>query len=74
MKFKLLILKCKGHDAELFNTLREREISALIRKRYTQDQELAILRQRDIRPEKFKEYNDYAEECKSAVNKTLGIS
>lgn len=35
-----------------------------IRERYTIDQELAILRQRDTKPEEFAEYNSYVEQCK----------
>lgn len=35
-----------------------------IRKRYTIDQELAILRQRDVKPTEFAEYNAYVEQCK----------
>ena len=71
MKFKMLIIKSKEHDPELFNTLREREISARIRRRYTQDQELAILRQRDAKPDEFKAYNEYADQCKAEVNSEL---
>lgn len=39
----------------------------LIRKRYSLDQELAILRQRDVKPEEFLDYNDYVEECKTTA-------
>lgn len=43
----------------------ELQVEALIRKRYTVSDELAILRQRDTKPEEFKEYNAFCEECKS---------
>lgn len=36
-----------------------------IRKRYSIDEELAILRQRDVKPEEFLDYNSYVEECKA---------
>ena len=35
-----------------------------IRERYDQDDELAILRQRETKPQEFAEYNAYCEECK----------
>lgn len=42
----------------------ERTVEKLIRDRYSLSAELAILRQRDSKPEEFAEYNSYAEECK----------
>lgn len=39
-------------------------IVSKIRKKYTLDQELAILRQRDSKPEEFSKYNEYVEQCK----------
>ena len=50
-----------------FNEFYEREVIKLIRQRYTINQELAILRQRDTKPTEFEEYNAYAEECKRMV-------
>lgn len=35
-----------------------------IRERYSVDDELAILRQRDTKPDEFEAYNAYAESCK----------
>lgn len=43
---------------------RERVISR-IREKYTVDDELAILRQRDTKPEEFAEYNTFVEGIKS---------
>lgn len=43
------------------------KVSCLIRERYTQDEEFALLRQRDSKPEEFAEYNAYCEECKNIV-------
>lgn len=51
----------------------ETSIVSKIRQRYTIDQELAILRQRDTKPEEFFEYNEYVEECKAAVKEELHI-
>ena len=43
----------------------ENKIVSLIRKRYSINAELAILRQRDTKPEEYAEYNAYVEECKA---------
>ena len=74
MNFKKLILKVKEYDPEAITSIYEQEISARIRRKYTFDQELAILRQRDSKPEEFKEYNDYAEKCKAEVKNDLELS
>lgn len=42
-----------------------RMVSDGIRRRYDLDAELAILRQRDDKPEEFAAYSAYAEECKA---------
>ena len=42
----------------------EERVVELIRLRYDVNAELAILRQRDSKPEEFAEYNTYCEECK----------
>lgn len=44
-----------------------------IRARYSISSELAILRQRDSKPEKFAEYNAYAEICKAEAKAELGM-
>ena len=49
----------------------ENKIVALIRKKYNINQELAILRQRDTKPEEFAEYNKYVEQCKAQVKLSL---
>ena len=45
----------------------ENKVVALIRKKYNVNQELAILRQRDAKPQEFAEYNEYVEQCKEQV-------
>ena len=45
----------------------ENRIVSLIRKKYNINQELAILRQRDTKPEEFAEYNEYVEQCKKII-------
>lgn len=47
------------------------EVSRLIRERYSLDAELAILRQRDSKPQEFAAYNAYAEQCKSSARQML---
>lgn len=43
----------------------EAEVVRLIRERYSVADELALLRQRDSKPQEFAEYNAYAEACKA---------
>lgn len=50
----------------------EEIVSGLIRERYTIDAELAILRQRDTKPEEFEAYNTYTEECKARAKEIKG--
>lgn len=40
-------------------------VNTLIREKYTLSQELAILRQRDSKPEEYNAYNAYCEACKA---------
>lgn len=49
----------------------ENKVVALIRQKYNVNQELAILRQRDAKPEEFAEYNEYVEQCKEQVKNEL---
>lgn len=51
----------------------EEQVVALIRERYSSDDELAILRQRDSKPEEFEQYFNYCEECKAKVKQKLGM-
>lgn len=43
------------------------EVNSMIRQRYSLSEELAILRQRDTKPDEFEAYNEYAEYCKVYV-------
>lgn len=48
-------------------------VESLIRQKYTISNELAILRQKDDKPEEFQEYYSYAEQCKAtAKTEVLG--
>ena len=68
-----LMQKNKTHmTEEKYNAMKSVEIERLIRKRYSISDELAILRQRDEKPEEFAAYHAYAEECKRAVKIAIG--
>lgn len=49
----------------------EERVVELIRLRYSPDQEYAILRQRDRKPEEFEEYDNYCEECKAVAKEEV---
>lgn len=72
MKFLKLAQKNKEVSVESWERLYESEIIRRIRKRYSLNQELAILRQRDIKHEEFAEYHAYVEQCKSEVKIKMG--
>lgn len=52
----------------------EAEVERLIRQRYSVSAELAILRQRDTKPQEFAAYNAYAEECKTQARAAVAES
>ena len=50
---------------ELLKIPYEQRVVDRIRLKYSVDDELAILRQRDTKPDEFVEYNEYVEQVKS---------
>lgn len=46
-------------------------VSELIRERYSLDAELAILRQRDEKPDEYQAYFAFCEECKAKARKEI---
>ena len=68
-----LAKKNRESNPQSWEKLYESEIIRKIRNRYTVNQELAILRQRDTKPEEFAEYNDFVENCKKKVKEELQI-
>ena len=46
-------------------------VSRLIRERYSIDDEMAILRQRDTKPDEYEAYNAFCEECKAKARKEI---
>ena len=60
-------------EAEPYVPSYEERVEHLIREKYNVNQELAIQRQRETKPDEFAEYFSYCEECKAKVkneNKT----
>ena len=51
----------------------EELVAQKIRLRYSMNDELAILRQRDTKPTEFAEYNSYCEACKAESKAELGL-
>ena len=45
------------------------KVISLIREKYSLNDELAILRQRDTKPDEFAEYNTYVEQCKEEAKR-----
>ena len=68
-----LAKKIRESEPKSFENLYENLIVEKIRKRYSVNEELAILRQRDEKPEEFKEYHDYVEVCKAEAKAELEI-
>ena len=68
-KYKIKLAKLNGTVERLYSSL----VSEMIRKRYSLDAELAILRQRDEKPEEFAEYHAFAEACKRDAREALGM-
>ena len=48
--------------------LRKQMIIEKIREKYDANDETAILRQRDTKPDEYEEYNTYVEACKTAAS------
>ena len=55
------------------NLSKEDAIEKLIRQKYSINDELAILRQKDSKPEEYAEYYAYAEECKIKAKEFIVI-
>ena len=68
-----LAKKNRESNPQSWEKLYESEIIRKIRNRYTVNQELAILRQRDTKPYEFAEYNDFVEKCKKETKEELQI-
>lgn len=59
-------------EKEMVNNLEYKtKIDKLIRQRYSVSDEIAILRQRESKPEEYAEYNAYCEECKAQAKREV---
>lgn len=58
-QIKLAILN--GKEQLVYEEL----VNRMIEKKYSIRQELAIQRQKNVKPDEFNEYNEYAEYCKA---------
>lgn len=47
-------------------------VGLFVRERYSENDEFAILRQRDTKPEEYAEYNTYCEDCKKRAKEITG--
>lgn len=72
MRFLKLLNKNKSTNPATYDAVYGSLIEKEIRKKYSLSAELAILRQRDTKPEEFAAYNEYVEACKAAVKEKLG--
>jgi hypothetical protein len=71
MIFGKLAQKNREKTPKAYEAYRSYLIEKMIEKKYSPKQEIAILRQRDSKPDEYKEYFEYVEQCKSMVNKEL---
>lgn len=68
-KRKIRLARLNGNAESLYHGLVEEKIRA----RYTVGEELAIVRQRDRKPQEFAEYDAYCDECKREAKEELGL-
>lgn len=47
------------------------KVRELIKERYAIEDEIALYRQKDSKPEEYKEYNQYCEDCKTKAKEIL---
>ena len=60
-KENVVLAELNGHGEKMRGAV----VTAMIRRRYTLSNEMALLRQRDEKPEEYATYNEYAETCKT---------
>lgn len=73
LKLKLA-MKNREVKPESWTELYENTVERKVRTRYSVGQELAILRQRDKKPEEFAEYDAFVEQCKAETKAEMGIT
>jgi hypothetical protein len=71
--FKRLAHKNETVEQGTLRVLYAALVNEKIRARYDISEELAILRQRDTKPDEFAEYNAFVEQCKAEARAEIGI-
>ena len=66
-----LLMKNKDVAPKTFEKVYGLLVEKEIRKKYSLSNELAILRQRDTKPDEFASYNEYVEQCKAKIKQEL---
>lgn len=72
MNYLNLLNKNKTVEPATYDAVYGALIEQQIRLKYSLSAELAILRQRDTKPDEYEAYNAYAEQCKQEVKAMLG--
>ena len=73
MKHLGLARKNKEVNADSWELLYSTMIEKKVRKKYTINNEIAILRQRDTKPAEYQAYFEYVEKCKAEVKEEMGV-
>ncbi len=71
MMHSKLAQKNKATNPETYEACRSRLIEEKVARRYSPTEEIAILRQRDTKPQKYQEYYDFVEKCISEADAEL---
>lgn len=74
MNFIKLLKRNKEAEPKTYDAVYGSLVEKKIRLRYSLSAELAILRQRDKKPDEFEQYNEYVEQCKAEVKDYLNQS
>ena len=74
MKHLKLIQRVKDKEPKTYDAIYGSIVEEKIRERYSLREEIAIIRQRDTKPEEFKAYNDYVEQCKIEAKQELEVN
>ena len=71
MKHLDLAKRNREIDPTSWDKLYNNSVVEMIRAKYSANDELAILRQRDTKPEEFAEYYEYVESCKEKARAAM---
>ena len=67
-----LLKKNKERVPETVEAYRSRKIEEKIRRKYSIEEEVGVIRKKDIKPEKYQEWFDYVEQCIAEVDAEIG--